>query len=196
PASGTRRRVAVRGAGAARCSEGTAAPPPAGAGVCPAAGAVAAGTTVLMTGQAAATDAPLAFVTVNGRPVDALDASGNFFAQVAVAPGLNEFEVTAHDALGQSSSTTLRLRGTQLPDGAIDFDQLTDVSTSLGGVYQRTSFTEDTSVLHVDLAVSNQGQYPVDGPLLVGITHLSEPTVRVRDADGVTPDGIPYYDFT
>src|SRR5262249_32760329 len=93
------------------------------------------------------------------------------------------------------SSTTLRLRGTQLSDGAIDFDQLTDVSTSLSGVYQRTSFTEDTSVLHVDLAVSNQGQYPVDGPLLVGITHLSDPAERVRDADGVTPDGIPYYDF-
>ena len=40
------------------------------------------------------------------------------------------------------------------------------------------------------------GQYAADMPLLVGITNLSDPSIRVRDADGVSPDGIPYYDFS
>ena len=38
------------------------------------------------------------------------------------------------------------------------------------------------------------GQEPA--PLLVGVTNLSNPAVRVLEADGETPDGIPYYDFT
>src|SRR5262249_53675263 len=33
-------------------------------------------------------------------------------------------------------------------------------------------------------------------PLLVVIDHLSDPTVRVRGADGVTPDGRSYLDFS
>src|SRR4051812_22126658 len=35
-----------------------------------------------------------------------------------------------------------------------------------------------------------------DAPLLVGVRNLSDPDVRVRGADGVTPDGMPYYDFS
>src|SRR5262249_41928377 len=32
--------------------------------------------------------------------------------------------------------------------------------------------------------------------LLVGIAHLSDPRVRVQNADGVTPQGLPYLDFS
>src|SRR4029077_8872216 len=44
--------------------------------------------------------------------------------------------------------------------------------------------------------VHDAGSYPVDAPLVVAIAHLSDPTVRVRNADGVTPDGLMYYEFT
>ena len=55
---------------------------------------------------------------------------------------------------------------------------------------------EQTDVLHADLALRNAGQYAVDGPLLVGITNLSDPAVLVRDFDGLTSDQIPYFEIT
>src|SRR5262249_9916182 len=53
-----------------------------------------------------------------------------------------------------------------------------------------------TTVLYADLTARNLGRFAVGTPLLVGVRHLSDPTVRVRDADGVMPDGTPYYDFS
>ncbi len=79
---------------------------------------------------------------------------------------------------------------------AVDFAHLTDVSGSFEGVYGRTSFDKEMSVLYSDLSLLNSGQYLADAPLLVGIRNISDPSVRIRDFDGVTPDGIPYYDFT
>jgi hypothetical protein len=79
---------------------------------------------------------------------------------------------------------------------AFDFSQLSDVSASFKGEYGRTSYDEGTGVLYADVAVRDEGQYLVDAPLLVGITHLSDPSVRPLNTDGVTPDGVPYYDFS
>ncbi|MBI1917260.1 MAG: DUF4114 domain-containing protein, partial [Planctomycetes bacterium] len=79
---------------------------------------------------------------------------------------------------------------------ALDFALLSDVSESLETEYFRTSFDEAERILNADLAVHNNGQYEVAGPLLAVVRNLSDPTVRVRDADGRTPDGLPYYDFT
>src|SRR5262249_17190406 len=70
------------------------------------------------------------------------------------------------------------------------------VSGSFTAEYGRTSFHEGTTVLYADFGVRNTGQYLVNAPLLVAIDHLSDPTVRVRGADGVTPDGLPYFDLT
>jgi RHS repeat-associated protein len=79
---------------------------------------------------------------------------------------------------------------------AIDFSLLSDVSASFQGQYGRTSFDEATKMLHADLAMHDSGQYLVDTPLLVGINHLSDPSVLVVNTDGATPEGIPYYDFS
>ena len=51
-------------------------------------------------------------------------------------------------------------------------------------------------MLYAELAAQNAGQYFVDAPLIVAIDHLSDPTVRVRGADGTTPDGLPYFDLS
>jgi hypothetical protein len=79
---------------------------------------------------------------------------------------------------------------------SLDFAHLADVTASVQGVYGRTSFDEATHVLSADLGVQNAGQYPVDAPLVVVIDHLSDPSVQVRGADGLTPDGRPYYDLS
>lgn len=76
---------------------------------------------------------------------------------------------------------------------AVDFSALADVSGSLEAAYTRTSFQEEASVVYADLAVRNRGQYEVAGPIVAVVTRLSDPAVRIRDFDGLTPDGLPYY---
>lgn len=137
----------------------------------------------------------LAYVLVNGQPVDVIDASGNFFTKVDVLPGRNVYEFNATDAFGQTATTALTITGTQKRPGQIDFSQFADITGSFSGVYGRTSFNAGGDTLYVDLATRNDGTFEASVPLLVGIKNL-DPSVRVVGADGVTPDGIPYYDFT
>ena len=158
--------------------------------------AVPAGTTYLISGQAEAFGAALSEVTINGTPVEALDAAAHFFAQVSIAPGDNAFTVTASDSLGQTSSETLDVTGTQLAPGAIDFSQLVPVSSSVAGVYGQTSWNQATQLLYSDLAIKNVGTYGFQTPLLVGVEHISSPDVRVDGAVGTTPQGIPFYNYT
>ena len=163
---------------------------------------VTAGTTILISGHAQSDGYfsngaanRITLVSVNGSPVDVLDTAGNFFAQVTVLPGQNTFTFTAIDTVGQSASTVVQLIGTTDTQADSLFDIVSDVSGSLVGEYGRTSFTDERDLLFADLAIRNAGSYPVDAPLLVGITNLSDLTVRVRGFDGISPDGIPYYDF-
>ncbi|MEC4811705.1 MAG: Ig-like domain-containing protein [Scytonema sp. PMC 1069.18] len=77
-----------------------------------------------------------------------------------------------------------------------NFNLLSDVSQSFGVEYHRTTFNADTKLLYADIAVRNAGSYSIDAPVLVGITNISDPSVIVRNFDGLTPEGIPYYDFS
>lgn len=159
---------------------------------------IAAGTTVAVAGLAEA-DRPFAsviLVTVNGQPVEALDAAGNFFVRLAVLPGDNVYEFEVTDSRDQTARTTLVLQGVQRAAGDVEFDLLSNVSASFAPQYARTSLKDDDDTLFAEIAIRNEGQYPADAPLFVAITNLSDPTVRVLDADGYTPEGAPYYDFT
>ncbi|MEZ6101666.1 MAG: putative Ig domain-containing protein [Pirellulaceae bacterium] len=164
---------------------------------------VAAGTAVLFSGVATAGQptTPIVAVTVNGIGVDEVDVAGHFFSSATIQPGNNRFEFTATDAVGQDVSTTLTIAGTQNPKDAIDFSQFTDITGSFGGVYGRTSFVDGTNTLLVELATRNNGTFATNAPLLVGVTNIrsryaGEAMTEVMDADGVTPDGVPYFDFT
>ncbi len=77
-----------------------------------------------------------------------------------------------------------------------NFNLLSDVSQSFGVEYHRTTFNADTKLLYADIAVRNAGSYSIDAPMLVGITNISDLSVIVRNFDGLTPEGIPYYDFS
>jgi RHS repeat-associated protein len=160
--------------------------------------ALASAGRLTVSGRALA-DVPLAeivLVTVNGRPVDVLDPAGNFFAQVDVLPGENHFTFIAYDSLDGMATIELVASALQRPPGEVDFSRFADITGSFEPEYARTSYHHRDQTLFADIAISNVGQYPADAPLLVGVTHLSDPAVRVLEADGVTPDGIPYYDFT
>ena len=159
---------------------------------------VAAGTTLVATGIAIADfpSATLDLVTVNGVPLTSIDAAGNFFAQLFVGPGENEFEFAAIDSNGNTGSQVITIRGTQRDPSKIDFTQFANVSGSFKETYARSSFNQSKRSFLAETAIENVGQFPTDVPLLVGITNISDPMILVRDSDGQTPDGIPYYDFT
>ncbi|MFO0011239.1 MAG: putative Ig domain-containing protein [Planctomycetota bacterium] len=159
---------------------------------------VNAGTTLVATGLAIA-DFPLAtidLITVNGSPITDVDAAGNFFVTLFVGPGDNEFEFTVIDSSGQTTSQIIIVRGAQRDPAQFDFSQFANVTGSFREEYARSSLHQGKQLLVAETAIKNIGQFPTDVPLLVGITNISDPMILVRDADGVTPDGIPYYDFT
>ena len=49
--------------------------------------------------------------------------------------------------------------------------------------------------MFTEVTIRNDGNFAVDGPLIVVIDNVTDPSVRARDFDGMTPDGRPYYDF-
>ncbi|WP_291166070.1 Ig-like domain-containing protein [Gimesia sp.] len=151
------------------------------------------GDPVLLNGKVL-TNNLIASVTVNGTQVEAIDAGNNFFSTITLQPGVNIFEITATDVFGATSTTQLTLTGLVATNGPIDFQTMDDVSTSVTGQYRRTS--HNPNILYADVAIHNGGQYDVQAPLLIGVINISEPSVRVDGFDGVTADGIPYYDFT
>ncbi len=153
------------------------------------------GQTVLISGNVQASAPPVTSVTVNGTQAAAVDAAGNFFDTVTVAPGVNTLNLAASDASGQTTST-LTIHGDQPAAGKIDFSQLSDVTDSMVAEYGRTSLNSATDVLYADLSLSNTGTYATTAPLLVEIRHISHATVNVLKPDGLTADGTPYYDFS
>jgi RHS repeat-associated protein len=159
---------------------------------------LAANQTIVATGIATA-DVPnalVSLVTVNGVPVDSFDIAGNFFTKLFVGPGHNTYVFTVEDSAGQTASTTLSIDGTNQPTGPVDFGSLSDVSGSFQPTYARTSLDSQNHTLFADIAINNSGQYAANAPLYVAIGNISDPAVRVLDADGTTPDGLPYYDFS
>ncbi|MBP0011145.1 Ig-like domain-containing protein, partial [Roseofilum sp. Belize Diploria] len=81
-------------------------------------------------------------------------------------------------------------------DQEIDFYSLFDVSESIIPSYGQTSFNQNTNTLYAEVALRNDGTYATNAPLLVAIKNPSHPEVTVVGADGITADGLPYYDFS
>ncbi|MCA9127050.1 MAG: putative Ig domain-containing protein [Planctomycetales bacterium] len=159
---------------------------------------VPAGTTLVASGFAIADfpNAVIDLIMVNGTPLDSVDAAGNFFAQLFVGPGDNEYEFTAIDSNNQTTSQIITISGLQPDESSVDFTQFADVTGSFDVRYARTSYHTSGNALYAETAVENVGQFPADAPLIVAIANISDPLVLVRGAAGETPDGLPYYDFT
>jgi len=82
------------------------------------------------------------------------------------------------------------------PVGPVDASHLVDVTPSIETVYHVTSFNDGTEMLYAQLTLTHVGSYSIRGPVLVGVKNLSTPLVQVEGIDGVTPDGIPYYNIS
>jgi fibro-slime domain-containing protein/RHS repeat-associated protein len=136
-----------------------------------------------LTGINPGTNAQLVFRLVNN---DGDITTSVRIADFAFTNAPNGTQAPVQTDFGQQISQTTRP----------NFNLLTDVSSSIGSEYHRTSFNADTHLLYADIAFRNIGSYSVDSPLIVAVNHISDPTVLVRNPDGLTPDGVPYYDFS
>ncbi|WP_221225038.1 putative Ig domain-containing protein [Aporhodopirellula rubra] len=105
---------------------------------------------------------------------------------------------TIQDAAGNQATATVNLSPPAQPSGVatIDFDRLTDVTTSVDSRYLRTSFVDQSRELHAELLLENVGTFGIRGPILMGVRNIDRPDVLPLDVDGFTPNGMPYYDVT
>ena len=138
----------------------------------------------------------ISYVTVNGKPVDVLDNGASFFQSEFVGPGINRFVFEATDDIGQTVTAELTIEGLIKQPGSMDFRNYVDLTSAYTGLYSRTSFNDGSKELLVNLATRNDGTFVSDVPLLVGVKNISDPTVSIVGFDGLTPDGIPYFDYS
>jgi hypothetical protein len=149
-------------------------------------GSIPSGTSLILTGQAVAAQPLLigpnrvanaiAFVTVNGVPVDALDATGNFFSPTSILPGRNEFTIRATDAFGQTTTTTVTVQGTQQPVADVNFGDVGH-HRQFPAEYARPRSTKTPTCSR---RRRDRQCRPVRRrrALFIGITNISDPTVR------------------
>ena len=138
----------------------------------------------------------ISYVTVNGKPVDVFDSGESFFQQAVVGPGLNRFVFEATDDIGQTVTAELTIEGLVKEPGDIDFRNYVDLTSAYTGLYSRTSFNDGSKELLVNLATRNDGTFVSDVPLLVGVKNISDPTVSVVGFDGLTPEEVPFFDYS
>lgn len=82
------------------------------------------------------------------------------------------------------------------PSTIASLASLTDVSPSVAVEYQATSFEPEADLLLTDVVLRNIGTYGINGPLVLVVKNISDLNVQLREADGLTAEGLPYYDFT
>jgi RHS repeat-associated protein len=116
--------------------------------------------------------------------------SGRGIAPTSVR--LDDLEVLP-GSLNTPIGTTLAERLTRQTVAGVDPSTLSDVTSSIHAAYGQTSYRPGGTLLFTDLTLRNTGTYPVDGPLVAVIEHLSDPTVHVENADGTTAQGQPYF---
>ncbi len=82
------------------------------------------------------------------------------------------------------------------PSAEIDFVHITDVTAAVGVTYRQTSFASEQDVLYVDVELKNDGPVALAGPLLLVVDITDPESIGVLGWDGLTPEGLPYYDLS
>ena len=105
---------------------------------------------------------------------------------------ISRFEILSQ-SLGTPAGATLATTLSAALPPVIDFAAMEDVTPSLLPRYGQTSFKENDEVLFTELSLANVGSYEVNSPIVLVVDQLSDPEIRLRQPDGVTPDGKPYF---
>jgi hypothetical protein len=81
------------------------------------------------------------------------------------------------------------------PITAFEFNELSNISSSIKIEYQQTSFNLNSSTLYTDISLKSIASYRINTPL-IAVVKINDPRVSVRNADGYTPEGLPYYNYS
>jgi choice-of-anchor A domain-containing protein/RHS repeat-associated protein len=149
-----------------------------------------AGQTVVVTGVARAGTATgrVTLVTVNGRPADAVDASGRFFARVTLVARANAITVVARDTTGQTAAASITLTGTTAPPVVND----SWTGTPAGQLtFTATTFDRRHNRLLADAVFTNTTTETVAGPVAAAFSEFDPANVTLHGAP-LTPLGEPY----
>jgi len=102
--------------------------------------------------------------------------------------GVHVRTLTVIDDLGRELTLDIELKGSS--------GQFDNLAGACHEVYAQTSFNDDRTIMFADLAIRNELEVPISGPVLIGIRNITEPSVSVANPDGITADGIPFLDFS
>ena len=157
------------------------------------------GQTLFVTGRAFAgtLSGRITLVTINGTPVEGIDAAGRFFTRLTAVEGANVITAVAQDDQGQTATATITVTG-MAQDSSVNGFATTALSTRM--VYSNTTFNRHDNRLLVDAVVQNLGTTRISGPIAVAsrdfdpadvtlhgvpLSDNSHPTVRFDDAISV-----------
>ncbi|MGB0743358.1 MAG: Ig-like domain-containing protein, partial [Opitutales bacterium] len=73
------------------------------------------------------------------------------------------------------------------------FAALQDISAGTEILLGRTSYDARSGTLYSEASLRNATNIGYGGPVVAVVQVLEDPSVRVRDADGLTPEGLPYF---
>jgi hypothetical protein len=78
----------------------------------------------------------------------------------------------------------------------IDFAHIQDITSNVKLEYATTTFNDQQNILRAGLNLTNASYRDFRGPILVGVKNISDPSVSLINYDGITPDGIVYFDVS
>ncbi len=149
-----------------------------------------AGVPVVLSGRVVPVNAlrPIVGVLVDGAVAPVYDAGGHFFATIVLEPGQNEVVLGAVEECGTLDTSITYVGAAPSTD---PFSTFTDVTPAIDAVFSGTSFDRAQGRLLFDVAASTQAG-SLDGPILMALGPELHPSISLVNADGVTPDGLPY----
>ena len=136
--------------------------------------------TLVITGQATDGSGAASMVRINGQSVRGVGRGRQFLSADSNRSGDERLRARGQQRRGGDATRTVTVSGTQLAADTVDFSRLSVVSGSTFGVYGRTSWHDADNILYADFGIQNIGRYTVDGPVLVGVTNISDPSVPLR----------------
>jgi len=139
--------------------------------------------TVDLSNLAAGTDATLIIRAVNN---DGDLLSTTQVNRVAVVPRSDPSSPRGAPLLDPSYPVTEDL----------DLGVLDDVTQIVKPEYGTTSFDAATGMVYADVTLANVGSFLADAPVVVVVDTMSDPSVVPVHADGYTPDGRAYFEFS
>ncbi|MEM7474531.1 MAG: putative Ig domain-containing protein [Planctomycetota bacterium] len=145
----------------------------------------------LLQGTSSATLAGASIVEarIDGRPVETLDALGNFFTTIDVGIGTQSFTVEVTDSFGQFASQSVTIVGVQESSDPSAEESTKDISAAVGVLYSGTTYNRRTNELAANMELANNGVLVVDPTIVARLDSTGAATVELSNPDTISNAG-------